>query len=449
MPSDRNNKNDQTRRKPFEKEFKVRDAPLTERFENSNDIKTIYNLFAIILISLLTNTIISDYSKTGQLYFGQRLIVIGFNKFHLVILTWCGFNILACLSYCCFKFWAQTRTLLKPRTAKFWDKIWVTILIFYYGISLYGLQKTVNGLDFAAGSATVLFLEEVRLLMKQHAFVRTNVPRVTSYKPHSDKTLSLPNFQKFIYFIFAPTFIYRDEYPRTQTIRWKFVCYNFGEVLGIIWLLSLVVERFLIPHFEDICLRKYTLSEVMVPVVANSLPGILFMLCGFYSVLHSFQNAFAEMLTFGDRMFYKEWWTSRSLSEYYRTWNVVVHDWLFTYIYKDMYEIVVPKSKVVAKLAVFLISAVIHEWILSNVLKLFLPIQFTQFFIAGAVLALLNMLDLPVGNLLVWYLIVFGSGIQVNLYTLEFFARGNCPLDANSTTLEFFKPRFVSCGCIQ
>jgi sterol O-acyltransferase len=146
---------------------------------------------------------------------------------------------------------------------------------------------------------------------------------------------------------------------------------------------------------------------------------------------------------------FQEWWTSRSLSEYYRTWNVVVHDWLFTYIYKDMYEIVVPKSKVVAKLAVFLISAVIHEWILSNVLKLFLPIQFTQFFIAGAVLALLNMLDLPVGNLLVWYLIVFGSGIQVNLYTLEFFARGNCPLVANSTTLEFFKPRFVSCGCIQ
>jgi hypothetical protein len=83
MSSDRNNKkwlidigcllillemffSDQTRRKPFEKEFKVRDAPLTERFENSNDIKTIYNLFAIILISLLTNTIISDYSKTGQ-----------------------------------------------------------------------------------------------------------------------------------------------------------------------------------------------------------------------------------------------------------------------------------------------------------------------------------------------------------------------------------------------
>jgi hypothetical protein len=99
-----------------------------------------------------------------RLYFGQRLIVIGFNKFHLVILTWCGFNILACLSYCCFKFWAQTRTLLKPRTAKFWDKIWVTILIFYYGISLYGLQKTVNGLDFAAGSATVLFLEEVSSL---------------------------------------------------------------------------------------------------------------------------------------------------------------------------------------------------------------------------------------------------------------------------------------------
>lgn len=96
----------------------------------------------------------------------------------------------------------------------------------------------------------------------------------------------------------------------------------------------------------------------------------------------------------------------------------------------------------------FLISALFHEWILTNVLKLFLPIQFSEFFLAGAVLSLFNILDLSVGNLLVWYLMVFGSGIQVNLYTLEFFARANCPLDTNST-LDFFKPRFITCGCIE
>lgn len=141
--------------------------------------------------------------------------------------------------------------------------------------------------------------------MKEYAFIRSNAPRVVSYKAHSEKVLRVPPCEKFVYFLFAPTMVYKDDYPRTARVRWNFVFYNFGEVLGIIWLLSLVVERFLVPPFEDICLRKFTTSEILVPVVANSFPGILFMLCGFYSVLHSFQNAFAEMLRFGDRLFYK------------------------------------------------------------------------------------------------------------------------------------------------
>lgn len=31
----------------------------------------------------------------------------------------------------------------------------------------------------------------------------------------------------------------------------------------------------------------------------------------------------------------QDWWNSTSFSNYYRTWNVVVHDWLYSYIYQD------------------------------------------------------------------------------------------------------------------
>ena len=60
---------------------------------------------------------------------------------------------------------------------------------------------------------------------------------------------------------------------------------------------------------------------------------------GFFAVLHCWLNAWAEMLTFGDRLFYKDWWNSTSFSGYYRNWNIVVHDWLFSYIYQDMYMV--------------------------------------------------------------------------------------------------------------
>lgn len=35
------------------------------------------------------------------------------------------------------------------------------------------------------------------------------------------------------------------------------------------------------------------------------LPGILCLILGFFLLLHAWQNAFAEMLCFGDRLFYK------------------------------------------------------------------------------------------------------------------------------------------------
>ncbi|CAF4303392.1 unnamed protein product, partial [Rotaria sordida] len=80
--------------------------------------------------------------------------------------------------------------------------------------------------------------------MKTHAFVRENTPRALLYgQIHSEKdktehitenqlndqqAYSIPNspcpeFSKYIYFIFAPTLIYRDSYPRTSSIRWNYV----------------------------------------------------------------------------------------------------------------------------------------------------------------------------------------------------------------------------------
>jgi hypothetical protein len=40
-------------------------------------------------------------------------------------------------------------------------------------------------------------------------------------------------------------------------------------------------------------------------------------------------------LSYGDRQFYEDWWTSRSFSMYYRKWNMVVHEWLYYYLYQD------------------------------------------------------------------------------------------------------------------
>ncbi len=60
--------------------------------------------------------------------------------------------------------------------------------------------------------------------MKTHAFVRTNAGKVVRYQSLKDTSLRnnsdkhklypIPSVKKHLYFLFAPTLIYRDEYPR-------------------------------------------------------------------------------------------------------------------------------------------------------------------------------------------------------------------------------------------
>ena len=46
--------------------------------------------------------------------------------------------------------------------------------------------------------------------------------------------------------------------------------------------------------------RHFTLS-----VFSCMLPATMVLIVGFFAILHSWMNAFAEMLRFADRMFYK------------------------------------------------------------------------------------------------------------------------------------------------
>ncbi|XP_063913717.1 sterol O-acyltransferase 1-like [Zophobas morio] len=431
------------------KEFKIRDALLTTKFENSEDGRTIYNIFVVIFAILLTYTGFDEYTKTGKVRLSFHLIWLGFKKLDLAILVWCTSNILACLSYTCFKFWAKVRLTLEPKGQKVWDKIWSMISILYYFLFLYGLQAIGHTVKFGKSSATFIFMEQVRLLMKQHAFIRTNVPQVLRTKMHTETNLELPNFGQFFYFLFAPTIIYKDEYPRTRHIRWKFVLHNIAEMFAAMWFYAVIVEKFLILRFNDICLRQFTLGEIIAPIFSNILPGVLFMLLSFYGVLHSCQNAFAEILRFGDRMFYKEWWHSKSLAEFHRTWNILVQDWLYTYIYKEFYELIIPKNKKAAGFVVFFVSAVVHEWLMINVFRFFLPINFILFLTISAVLTAVDISYGKWGNFLVLYGITIGLGIEANLFALETFAHDNCPLNENITSMEFYIPRFIRCGCIK
>lgn len=107
------------------------------------------------------------------------------------------------------------------------------------------------------------------------------------------------------------------------------------QALGCVLYACFILGRLCVPVFANMSREPFSTRALMLSIMHATLPGIFLLLLIFFAFLHCWLNAFAEMLRFGDRMFYRDWWNSTSFSNYYRTWNVVVHDWLYSYVYQD------------------------------------------------------------------------------------------------------------------
>lgn len=95
-----------------------------------------------------------------------------------------------------------------------------------------------------------------------------------------DRKSLCPNFSQYIYFLFAPTLIYRDSYPRNTAIQWNFVLEMFGQVLAAMFYVYYIVVRFCIPTFADLNQKEITLP-IFISVLFNSImPGSFFLLLG-------------------------------------------------------------------------------------------------------------------------------------------------------------------------
>ncbi|XP_077290770.1 sterol O-acyltransferase 1-like [Arctopsyche grandis] len=438
-------KSDQPTKKILsDKVFVARDSLLTDLL-NITHIKTIYNIFVVILILLFLNTTIYDLISSGSINMGFRLITIGFGKISTAMTIWTCMQFVALLPFPLLKKWANTRkTLLnKPGLLKIWD---ISCLCFHVLFQMFFLclpirAVIINGLPIA--SALIVLIETVRMLMKIHAFIRTASPRALDIT--QSKNIPLPEFSSYLYFLFAPTLIYRDSYPRTNHIRWNKVVTMLFEVAAIIFYINFLSERFLVHNFGTFGqTSEVELKQLVLALFGSMLPALLTYLCCFYLLLHCWHNAFAEILTFGDRRFYLDWWNQTGYGGFYRTWNMIVHDWLYTYIYKDIFRL--SGNRMLATFCVFLTSALFHEIIVTFALGFFYPVLLVLFGMFGVLLIFITKHANPTtGNIVMWLTLAIGNGILWLAYGLEFFARKNCPQTIESNAYDLIIPRSWFC----
>ncbi|GJQ87547.1 hypothetical protein Trydic_g4818 [Trypoxylus dichotomus] len=375
------------------KVFSERESLITELLEVKH-FKILKHGFAALLIGYIVRDLVKSLSNTKDVNFGIGIIRLAFKNFHYALACWIVLLGISLLAYELFKCWALTKIKLNPKSIhiKICDVIGISLLILYYVmcILLFPLLW-MNSLRMGMASYFALLCENIRFLMKSHAFIRSNAPDVNKHKPHSDEILDLPTLKNYLYFLFAPTLVYRKEYPRTKNVNINKALLYFLEMFCIIWLEGYISESYFVQPFRHIGKLKVDWTDIAVIVIENSIAGGLIMLINFYLILHVWCNACANLLGFADRRFYEDWWTATNYAIYFRHWNIVVHDWLYEYVYMDFYHYIIPNNKTVANLAL-------------------------------------------------------GNSILVSTHVIEYYARSNCPYTDNRNS-SILIPRLITLDC--
>lgn len=136
------------------------------------------------------------------------------------------------------------------------------------------------------------------------------------------------------YFWFAPTLTYQIAFPRLmKRNKLRIMTLIFRLFLSNVLIIFLFAQ-IVAPNLRDLTTdlengkKVFSVDIFTGYLLKLTIANTYIWLLVFYSYFHLFFNLLAEMLKFGDRVFYKDWWNSSNVSAYWRLWNLPVHYWL-------------------------------------------------------------------------------------------------------------------------
>ncbi|KAH9898938.1 MBOAT, membrane-bound O-acyltransferase family-domain-containing protein [Xylariomycetidae sp. FL2044] len=178
------------------------------------------------------------------------------------------------------------------------------------------------------------------------------------------------------YFWWAPTLVYQPVYPRTDSIRWLFVLKRLGEVVCLsvfIWFCSAQYAAPVLWNSLD-KMHSLDLISIVERLLKLSTISLVIWLAGFFCLFQSSLNALAEIMRFGDRSFYDDWWNSAGLGDYWRLWNKPVYQFMKRHIFSPL--VARGWNMPTASIMVFLVSAILHELLVGIPTKNIIGVAF-------------------------------------------------------------------------
>ncbi|KAJ7979320.1 O-acyltransferase [Quillaja saponaria] len=229
------------------------------------------------------------------------------------------------------------------------------------------------------------------------------------------------NIKSLAYFMVAPTLCYQPSYPRTACIRKGWVARQLVKLIIFTGVMGFIVEQYINPIVRNSQHPlKGNLLYAVERVLKLSVPNLYVWLCMFYCFFHLWLNILAELLRFGDREFYKDWWNAKTVEEYWRMWNMPVHKWMVRHIYFPCLRHGIPKG--VAVVIAFLVSAVFHELCIAVPCHIFKLWAFIGIMLQVPLVLVTSYLqnkfrNSMVGNMIFWFIFcILGQPMCLLLY---------------------------------
>lgn len=195
----------------------------------------------------------------------------------------------------------------------------------------------------------------------RHAMLKGNskssLPELYSACPYP-RNITLSNLS---FFWWAPTLVYQPVYPRTSEIRWLFVLKRLAEAFSLSIFIWLASAQYAAPLLYNSLskISSLDIASIVERLMKLSTISLIIWLAGFFTVFQSILNALAEVMMFGDREFYTDWWNSPSVGAYWRTWNKPVYHFMRRHIYAPL--VGRGWSSSAASMWVFIFSGFLHE----------------------------------------------------------------------------------------
>ncbi|KAK4774450.1 hypothetical protein SAY86_009385 [Trapa natans] len=340
---------------------KVKESPLSSSNIFKQSHAGLFNLCVVVLVAVNSRLIIENLMKYGW------LIKTGFWFSSRSLRDWPLF--MCCLSLPIFPLaaflvekLAQQKYLSEP--------VIVCCHVFITSVSILYPVLVILRCDSAVLFGVALMLFACIVWLKLVSYAHTNYDMRSLSKSLAEGNsasdsvvVELPycvQFNALVYFMVAPTLCYQLSYPLTPCIRKGWVLRQVIKLILFTGVMGFIVEQYINPIVQN---SQHPLKGnflyAIERVLKLSVPNLYVWLCMFYCFFHLWLNILAELLCFGDREFYRDWWNAKTVEEYWRMWNMPVHKWMVRHIYFPCLRNGIPKGAAIV--IAFLVSAIFHE----------------------------------------------------------------------------------------